>query len=41
MSEKILPASTGSFLMNRAIMSSTPSAGENMLVKMSSNKTQD
>lgn len=41
MSEKIFPASTGSFLMNRAIMSSTSSAREKMLVKMSSNKTQD
>lgn len=41
MSEKILPASTGSFLMNRAIMSSVSSTRENMSVKMSSNKTQD
>lgn len=35
MSEEILPASTGSFLMNRAIMSSTSPPRENMLVKMS------
>lgn len=41
MSENILSAATGSFLMNRAIMSSASSARENVLVKMSSNKTQD